>query len=105
MKEKVIIVGDAGNQSDSARKTLRDSLLSLSATPIMPHPEPFIPSQKNKNAALALATLGMWGVIPELKKKTEKPLQKCGLKECNVMTIRDFCCAEHYRTAKAKHKT
>lgn len=103
--DKTLVIVD---DSETKMKTLRDSLLTASSLPInesLVTPTSFLPNKSQTNAALAILG-GMWGgVIPVPKKKTEKPLQKCGLKECNVLTIKDFCCAEHYRVAKAKHKT
>lgn len=125
MDRKVIVVDEVGDFSEkvqgamnsriepqpiiavddeSSKKSLKDSLLALSYTPIKP--QPIIPLKSQRDALTALAAMSMWG-IPLVKpfQKKEKPLQKCGLKECNVMTIKDFCCAEHYRIAKAKHKS
>ncbi len=105
MKDKILLVDDGVK---SAQKNLKDSLLSLSTVAINSSPvessEPkFLPKKSQKDAMAAMTALSMWGIHPVFKKKTEKPLQKCGLKECNVLTIKDFCCAEHFRIAKAKH--
>ena len=91
--------------TEDMKKTLTDSLLACSSVPInSSEPTPIKPPNSQ---ALAMAALGMmWGgIIPLPKKKAEKTLQKCGLKECNVMTTKDFCCAEHCKAARAKQKS
>jgi hypothetical protein len=110
--KKVIVIGDS---EEMEKKTLRNSLLSLACTPIESQPiesqpienvlpSPLPPRKSSTGAITALTALAMWGVCPLPKPKKEIPLHKCGLKECNVLTVRDFCCAEHCNIAKAKHK-
>lgn len=53
----------------------------------------FSPRQQVHGALAAAAALG-WD-MPALKRRQPKPLHKCDLPGCDIMTARDYCCAEH----------
>lgn len=99
-KGKVLIVDDVGGHSDSIAKACQnigEGVMSIAG-------------ENHAGAATALATAAMLGLgLPfgfgNNYVKTEAPMLKCGLPECENMSRKDYCCAEHCKLHRAMKKS
>lgn len=54
------------------------------------------------NAVVGAGVHGMLGF--PIRRKREEPLTKCGLPGCEVMSVKDYCSAEHCRQHRKMRK-
>jgi UDP-N-acetyl-D-mannosaminuronic acid transferase (WecB/TagA/CpsF family) len=98
---KVLVVGRDQTDTESLIKAIKASDAKMVVVDSYSDPEKdWIKNLKALKSAEAMACLSPW-LDPAIEhfarryKKQPKPMTKCGLPECQVMSERDYCCAEH----------